>query len=616
MKTAISTITLSGSLSQKIEAAAQAGFEAIEVFDSDLIQFSGTPSDVKAIAEDQAVEILSLQPFRDLEGMPENLRDQRFSHFQKRLEMTQELGAQRMILCSNASPLALDDPEQILEDLHRAAEMAKKMGIKLAYEAVSWGRFVADYDKAWELVSKVDHPNLGINLDTFHLFSRGNSLDCLRDEIPVKKIFTVQIADAPTVQMYDLMHYSRHSRCFPGQGGLPIVEFMRVLLDKGFDDYVSLEIFNDEFRASSAEQRAVDGMRSAIWLDDQCHQVEDSAEITDIEFIEFAIEGKEGESIVEMLNALGFRETHKHISKAVSLMQMGDINLVLNREPTSQAHRYYKAHGASVCALALTTSNLSESIKRAQHYKIRKFKNTTAPGELNIPAFKGVGDALVYLVERSGKYRFFDVDFEAIEGVDKPEVGLQQIDHIAQSVKNTDFLSASFFYKSVFKFKTDAIQDLPDVYGLVTSRVASSENDRVKIAINKTEARLAAPQRFIQRTHGAGVQQIAFSTDDIFKAAAMMDPKKILPVPENYYRELEGLFGLEAELVEKLKSLNLLYDENENGTFFHFYTREVQGAFFEVVQRVGEYKNFGEANAPIRFAAQESIREYEALLSL
>lgn len=616
MKRSIATVTMSGTLAQKLEAAAAAGFDAVELFDNDLFQFYGTPSDVREIADGLGLKILALQPFRDLEGMPKDLFKKKLYHLQRRLEMMHELGTDRILLCSNVQPYASDDRVRCAQDLNIAAELASKEGFIMGYEALSWGRHIADYEDAWDLVKRADHPALGINLDTVHLFSRGNTLDCLRDEIPIDRIALVQVADAPLLHTSDLMSYSRHHRCFPGQGDLPVADFMRVLVDKGFDDYVSHEIFNDEFRASSAKERAIDGMRSMIWLEKQVRDEQPAPAITDIEFIEFAIAGEEGESIVAMLNALGFIETHKHVSKDVSLMQMGQINLVLNREPASQAHRYYQVHGASVCAFALTTSSVKASLAQADQYRMKRFANAAGPGELNIPALKGVGDSLVYLVERHKKFRFYDVDFEPIESIQLTDTGLTRIDHMAQSVANTEFLSASFFYKSVFDFEVKPGQELPDLYGLVTSRVAASRNGRVLIPINMTDAREASPQRFIQRTHGAGVQQIAFACEDIVKAAHQLGRSQILTIPANYYREIEGKFGLSSELLNSLKEHNIMYDADDSGAFYHFYTREVHGVFFEVVQRVGGYAGFGEPNAHVRFAAQAQLRDSDVRLVL
>ncbi|MBV1789522.1 sugar phosphate isomerase/epimerase and 4-hydroxyphenylpyruvate domain-containing protein [Marinobacterium sp. D7] len=605
MKTALATVTLSGSLPAKLEAAAAAGFQGIEIFENDLTQFDGSPADVRRIAQDLGLEIIALQPFRDMEGMPEPYRSQKLRYIQRKFELMHELGTDRFLMCSNVSPYASNDRSQCAADLHEIAELAAKEGLRVGYEALAWGRHIADYEDAWDLIKRADHPNLGINLDTFHMFARGNTLDCLRDEIPVDKIALVQVADAPIMQM-DVLQYSRHFRCFPGQGDLPVVEFVQCLKEKGFDDYLSHEIFNDEFRSSSPKEKAVDGMRSLIWLEEQTSKQPNlpEPEIVDVEFVEFAIEGDSGEELIQLCESLGFRETHRHRSKNVSLMRQGDINLILNREPESLAHEHYQLHGVSVCALALATNDLKAMLERADRYHLKRFANQAGPGELNIPALRGVGDSLVYFVERSGKFRFFDIDFVPV-GDKSTGLGLARIDHIGQSVANTDFLSTSFFYKSLFDFTIEPSQDLPDIYGLVVSRTAESRNGRVRIPINMSEARQTSPQRFIQRSKGSGFQQIAFECEDIFTAAAGVGANRVLPVPANYYRDIEAKFGLEPELLVRLKQHNLLYDRNEEGgEFFHFYTVETHGVFFEVVQRKGGYNRYGEANAHIRFAAQ------------
>ena len=167
-------------------------------------------------------------------------------------------------------------------------KLAKREDMELGYEALAWGRHIADYDDAWNLVKMVDHPNLGVVLDTFHMFARGNTLDTLREDIPVEKIALVQVADAPKMQM-DILQYSRHYRCFPGQGDFPVIDFVKTLKDKGYDDYLSHEVFNDEFRASSPREKAVDGVRSLKWLEDQTNNLFEMPSVSDLSFIEFAV---------------------------------------------------------------------------------------------------------------------------------------------------------------------------------------------------------------------------------------------------------------------------------------------------------------------------------------
>ncbi|WP_221801364.1 bifunctional sugar phosphate isomerase/epimerase/4-hydroxyphenylpyruvate dioxygenase family protein [Oceanobacter mangrovi] len=608
MKTSLATVSISGTLEQKLQAAARAGFDAVEIFENDFTQYPGTARDVRKMCDDLGLHILAFQPFRDGGGVPAAMHQQSLYRMAKKFEVMHELGTSRLLVCSVVPDFAIDDPELTAAQLHDFAEIAKDAGVSLAYEALAWGKYIADYDDAWEIVKKVAHPNLGIGLDTFHMFSRGCTLDTLEREITPEKIALVQVADAPLMKM-EVLQYSRHYRCFPGQGEFPMVDFMRCLKAKGFDDYVSHEIFNDDFRASSPVEKAVDGMRSLIWLDRQSElPVETAAEniIDDVEFVEFAVAGETGEQMVAFLQQLGFSETHQHKSKQVTLMRQGDINLVLNREPQSQAHKHFEDHGVSVCALAFSTPAMKKVMQRAELFRCPRFTNQTGPGELNIPAIRGVGDSLVYFVDRK-PVRFFELDFEPIVEPASPAAsspGLSRIDHIGQTVASVDFLSAGFFYKSLFDFSVEASQDLPDLHGLVVSRTAVSPNRKIRIPLNMTTARAASAQRFLDQTRGSGVQQLAFACEDIFAAAAAVPDELRLDIPANYYRDLEARFQLSDELIERLKANHILYDRNDQGEFFHFYTREQNGMFFEVLQRCGNYDRYGEANAFIRLAAQ------------
>lgn len=605
MKTGIATVSISGSLVEKLHAAANAGFDGVEIFENDLTQSEFTPRQVRQLAESLGLEIIALQPLRNFEAMPEPLRQQNFYQARKKFELMHELGTSKLMICSNVSPHVIDDPARAAADLHELAELAQKEHFMIGYEALAWGRFVHDYDQAWDIVKRADHNNLGILLDTFHMYARNNTLDTLRNEITADKIALVQLADAPSLQM-DVLNFSRHFRCFPGQGDMPILEFMQCLKEKGYRDYISHEIFNDEFRASQASEKATDGMRSLIWLGEQLKEPEVPAPtIDELAFIEFAIEGEDGQQLVDLLKQLGFSVTHRHRSKHVDLMRQGNINLVLNHEPKSQAHQYFLSHGVSVCAMGFGTSSVAQMIKRTKHYGCARFNNQAGPGELNIPAIKGVGDQLIYFVDSQSQPEFFDVDFVPVdhELSATGNVGLTTFDHVGQTVLDTDMLSATFFFKALFGFDIEPSQDLTDVNGLVTSRVAKSPDGTIRIPFNSSSARNSAAQRFVNRSQGAGVQQIAFGCDDIFATVKQVDPACILPIPANYYRDLDARFQLEGELLATMQAYNVLYDENDDGHFFHFYTKEHFGVFLEVVQRVN-YQGYGEPNAHIRLAAQ------------
>jgi 4-hydroxyphenylpyruvate dioxygenase len=212
-----------------------------------------------------------------------------------------------------------------VEDLKLAAEVAERWGVRIAYEAVSWGTHVNTWEAAWELVKEVGHMNLGICLDTFHVFARG---DCSRierlAEVAAEKIFFVQLADAPRVKM-ELMTYSRHHRRFPAQGGFPIVEFVRALAEMGYQGPLALEVFNDEFRAAPARGVACDGFRSLVFLLEEVYKgiLPPLPEVEGIEYVEFAVDEARVRLLGEFLRDMGLRRVARHRSKNVELFSRG-----------------------------------------------------------------------------------------------------------------------------------------------------------------------------------------------------------------------------------------------------------------------------------------------------
>src|SRR6478752_8461015 len=267
MQTSIATVSLSGGLAEKLEAIAAAGFTGVEIFESDLLSFNGTPKDVARLVASLGLKIVTFQPFRDFEGMPEPQRSRTFARAERKFDLMGELGCDLLMICSNVAPDSLGGIERAAADFHELGERAQKRGLRVAFEALSWGRHIHDYRDAWEVVRRANHPSVGLVLDSFHVLARGTDLSAIRS-IPADKIFLVQMADAPKLDM-DYLSWSRHYRCFPGQGDLPINEFMDALNATGFDGLLSLEIFNDRFRAGSARRVAIDGQRSLIVMLDE-----------------------------------------------------------------------------------------------------------------------------------------------------------------------------------------------------------------------------------------------------------------------------------------------------------------------------------------------------------
>src|SRR4249919_4022387 len=266
-KRSIATVSLSGSLDEKLRAIAGAGFDAVEIFENDLLSFNGSPRDVGWLCRDLGLRICAFQPFRDFEGMPEPQRGRNFARAQHKFDLMEELGTDLLLICSNVSPASLGGIDRAAADFHALGELAASRNLRVGFEALAWGRHVNDYRDAWEIVRRADHKSIGIILDSFHALAPSIAVSAIRS-IPADKIFLVQLADAPKLGL-DVLSWSRHFRCFPGQGDLPVADFMAAVQKTGYAGPLSLEIFNDQFRSGSAVRTATDGLRSLILLEDQ-----------------------------------------------------------------------------------------------------------------------------------------------------------------------------------------------------------------------------------------------------------------------------------------------------------------------------------------------------------
>ena len=249
MKTSIATVSIGGTLEEKIAAIARAGFDGVEIFENDFIAFDHSPREVGRMVREAGMTVTLFQPFRDFEGLPEPFRTRAFHRAERKFDVMEEIGADLILVCSSVSPHALGGIDRAAADLRELGERAACRGLRVGFEALAWGRFVNDHRDAWEIVRRAGHPNVGLILDSFHTLSRGIGVDSIR-AIPRDQIFLVQMADAPRLQM-DILSWSRHHRSMPGQGDLPVAAFWEAVRATGYDGVLSLEIFNDEFRAGS-----------------------------------------------------------------------------------------------------------------------------------------------------------------------------------------------------------------------------------------------------------------------------------------------------------------------------------------------------------------------------
>jgi 4-hydroxyphenylpyruvate dioxygenase len=612
----IATISVNGPLRAKLRAIADAGFEQVEIFESDLLASPEPVPVIGAMMRDLGLTCVAFQPFRDFEGMPAALRGRVFDRAERKFDVLQDLGTDLMLVSSNVSPDALADRGRIIDDFRELGARAAARGLRVGFEALAWARHIRDHRDAWEIVRAVDHPAVGLVLDAFSSLAPGIPIDSLA-AIQRDRLFYVQIADAPRLAM-DPLAWSRHFRCMPGQGDLPLVEYVAAIQRIGYEGVLSLEIFNDRFRAGSTAEVALDGMRSLQYLLEQVARVSRAQALPDprtacqgIEFIEFCASEEEAHQLGQMLHTLGFAPTHRHVRKAVTRWRQGDINLVVNCEPEGFAHSYDTVHGASVCAIGLRVADPEAALRRASQLQVQRFSQPVGPGEYEIPALRGVGGSLLYFMKESEAPSIWRTEFaELPRGSARMDAGLERIDHFSQSMQYEEMLSWLLYYVTQFQVEKSAAIEIADPVGLVQSQAIQSQDRGFRVLLNSSASGQTLVDRFLQAYGGAGVQHVSFSTRDIFASAACMRAlgMDFLPIPENYYYDLGARFGLEDSVLSRMAALNILYDEDERGTYHHVYTRAfAKRFFFEIVQR-HEYDGYGARDTAIRLAAQSRFR--------
>lgn len=620
MKTSIATVSISGELPEKLAAIAAAGFDGIEIFEQDFIAFDGSPRDVGNMVRDHGLEITLFQPFRDFEGLTDIERQRAFDRAEHKFDLMQELGTDLILVCSSIHPHAVGGISRMAADFSELGDRAAKRNLRVGYEALAWGRFINDHRDAWEVVRQADHSNVGLILDSFHTLARKIDPASIRS-IPGDKIFFVQLADAPLIEM-DVLYWSRHFRNMPGEGDLDVVEFMKAVSATGYGGPVSLEIFNDQFRGGSPRAIATDGQRSLLYLMDQVKREEPSVSVDvpempprvgvdGVEYVEFAADQKQADTLGELLTSIGFAKVGRHRQKAITLWKQGDINLIINSESEGFAHSSYLMHGLSVCDIGLRVENATATIERAKILGASPFTEPYGEGELDIPAIRGVGGGAIHFIDPSIELgKLWQADFNPVVSDEAQPKILTQFDHLAQTMNYEEMLTWTLFYTSIFDVEKTPMVDIVDPGGLVRSRAIEAATGGWRLTLNGADSHRTLAGRFVADSFGSSFQHLAFRTDDILAAADKCAELNFQPLemPSNYYDDLAARFSLPDDRISNLRDRNILYDEDEYGSFHQIYSRPFgDGLFCEIVQRSDGYNGYGAHNAPYRIAAQKRV---------
>jgi 4-hydroxyphenylpyruvate dioxygenase len=598
----IATVCLSGNLLDKLEAAAAVGFDGVEIFENDLLTFEGTPAEIRRLAESLGLAITLFQPFRDFEAMPEPQRTRNMDRAERKFDVMQALGTDLILVCSNTQPAAIDDPARAAADLAEMAERAARRGLRVGYEALAWGRHVRRWRQAWDIVRMADHAALGLIVDSFHTLSLGDDPAGIA-EVPGEKLFFVQLADAPRLDM-DVLSWSRHFRNFPGQGDLDVGGFLGAVARSGYRGPLSLEVFNDEFRSAPARLNARDGLRSLVLVEADAGLAElpPPPVCRGFAFLEFAVDPPSRTKLVGFLEALGFRLAGRHRSKDVLLYRQGGISLVLNSEQDSAAAEHFQLHGPSICAMALKVDDVGRTMARARALLCPEWQERHGPEERALPGIRASDGTLVLLVD--GKAAPWEADFQLLPAAEEGPLTL--VDHAAHVLPTGSMDSFVLFWRAVFGLEPQGLWEIADPQGLIRSRAMISPDGTLRLPLNISESGKTSTGRFISAFAGAGVHHVAFSTGDIFAAVRALRTRGFatLRIPPNYYDDLGARWGLDDALLEELQGHDVLYDRDAGGELFQVYSRSFEGRFFfEVIERRGA-QGFGAINASIRMAAQ------------
>jgi 4-hydroxyphenylpyruvate dioxygenase len=387
----------------------------------------------------------------------------------------------------------------------------------------------------------------------------------------------VQLADAPLHDM-DLLYWSRHFRNMPGQGDLPISKFMNALNSTGYSGYLSLEIFNDHYRSGPRNLIAKDGKRSLTSLihKKNINQKKEN-NIDEIEFVEFATEKNDLENLETLFKSLGFTEIGKHKTKSISLFVFDQVKFIINYENHNLVRDESK-DGPYPYAYGVKIQDINALFEKAKLLDI-DFINKENENNLSMDVIKHI-DGLIYIIDKN-HHEIWEKDFQ-FKISDQTNNFNLKIDHIAKTLRSDEMPSALLSYSTLFNFKKSPIVDIIDPHGITKSQIIENDKKTFRMTMNGADNNKTVAGQFLANKKSSGIQHIALKTKNLINLVEMLKTKgqNFLEISNNYYDDIEARFGLNYEFCKKLQEFNILYDEDEYGSFLQIYTHIFNDTFF------------------------------------
>ncbi|MGH7012080.1 MAG: 4-hydroxyphenylpyruvate dioxygenase, partial [Caulobacteraceae bacterium] len=319
------------------------------------------------------------------------------------------------------------------------------------------------------------------------------------------------------------------------------------------------------------------------------------------EFVEFT--SPEPERLRGLFEQMGFSAIARHRSKNVLRLAQGDINFLLNMEPSGQPAAFRAAHGPSANAMAFRVQDAGHALRMAVERGAKPVSGPVGPMELNIPAIEGIGGSNLYLVDRYGAQAIYDVDFVPLKGApDRVEgVGLKVIDHLTHNVHRGQMARWAQFYERIFNFRQIRYFDIEGTQTGLFSKAMTSPEGKIRIPLNESQDEHSQIEEFLKDYKGEGIQHIALGTGDIFETVEAMRDRgvRFQETPDTYYEQLEGRLPGHGENLQRLRADRILVDgapAEGQGLLLQIFTENMIGPiFFEMIQRKGN-EGFGEGN--------------------
>ena len=329
------------------------------------------------------------------------------------------------------------------------------------------------------------------------------------------------------------------------------------------------------------------------------------------EFVEFT--APDVADLDRVFRLLGFRIAARHRSKQVTLYRQGDVNFIVNAEPNSFAQAFARVHGPSACAFAIRVDDAAAAFAHTLELGAKPHQGPVGPMEINIPAITGIGNSLIYLVDRYGDNTIYDVDFIAVDAEEESAgAGLRSLDHLTHNVFQGRMDVWAGYYERLFGFREVRFFDISGKATGLRSRAMTSPCGKIRIPINESTDDKSQIAEYLDAYHGEGIQHIALAIDDIYATVESLKEHGVtfMDVPDTYYDSVDERLPGHGEDLERLARNRILIDgvkgKGSDELLLQIFTDMVIGPiFFEIIQRKGN-DGFGEGNFQALFDSIES----------